>query len=81
MLATNQRLRAWRVAHFARQSDAAKAAKIGQGPWSEIENGKRRPTLDQAFRIEDLTRETGEEIPARDWVKTRKMRRITRKAA
>lgn len=65
------KLRAWRGERH--QKTVARAAGIPQGVWSFIEQGKRQPTLDQAFRIEWIT---GGRINALEFVEPATARRL-----
>jgi transcriptional regulator with XRE-family HTH domain len=69
----HSRLKTWRKKRGLNQLAAARAALVPQGAWSMIENGLRRPTLEQAFLIEKLT---AGEIRAAEWSPSAKLRRI-----
>lgn len=64
----HQRLRKWRVAAGLTQQEAAERAGLWQSAWSLIEHGQRSPSLEQAFRIAEVT---GDEVPAAVWLKRR----------
>lgn len=66
-------LRAWRLENRLSQVEAGKRAGIPQGVWSLIEQGARRPTLDQAFRIAAVT---GSRPPASAWAKVPRRLRV-----
>lgn len=50
-----RKLRTWRIAHDLEQRDVAAAARMAQGVISLIERGLRRPTLEQAFKLQIAT--------------------------
>jgi transcriptional regulator with XRE-family HTH domain len=57
------RLREYRAKHYDKAYEMAAEIHITEAQLSQILNGKRRPGLDIAVRIEDVTG-----IPARSWV-------------
>jgi transcriptional regulator with XRE-family HTH domain len=65
---TSERLRRWRESQGLSGHEAARRADLVQSVWWRIENGERRPSLDQAFAIQELT---GGMIAAKDWRKAR----------
>lgn len=70
-----QQLKRWRRANRLSQTEAGEKAGIPQGVWSLLEQGARRPTLDQAFRIAAVT---GNSPPALAWAKVpRKLRAVS----
>ena len=56
------RLRDYRAKHYEKAYEMAAEIRITEAQLSQILSGKRRPGLDIAARIEDVTG-----IPARSW--------------
>lgn len=48
-------LKAWRTANALSQKQAAERAEMSQSIWSDYENGRKQPGIDQAMRIEVVT--------------------------
>lgn len=71
----SSKLLKWRTALDQPQHVVARAAGIPQGRYSVIERGLVRPSLDQAFQIQELT---GGLIEAREWADARKIRAVRR---
>jgi transcriptional regulator with XRE-family HTH domain len=61
---THNRLKSWLDASSITQAELARRLEYDKGNMHRILNGRLRPTLDLAFRIE---RETGGAIPASAW--------------
>ncbi len=62
-----EKLRAWRVARDLSQAAAAKQASVSQAAWSDYEAGKKKPGIEQAIRISELTEDTEHHVSVRDW--------------
>lgn len=62
------RINAWRLENHYTQKAAAKLAGLLQGQWSFLERGEREPTLEQAFRLQKITRGTPHAVEAWEWL-------------
>lgn len=62
-----EKLRAWR--ERAELSQAAAAARVGlsQAAWSDYEAGLKRPQVEQAIRLSELTEGSAHHVTVRDW--------------
>jgi len=58
-----EQLRAWRKTQGYGQTEAAYRLGYSASAYIALEHGNRRPSLDAAARIEDMT-----QIPMRAWV-------------
>lgn len=62
------RLRVWRKDRELSQHNAATAIGIDLGTYNAFERGRKRPGLDLAFRIEEVTRGR---VRAAQWARAR----------
>ncbi len=65
MRRTRERLKFWRIREALTQGECATRAGTTQSAWSDIESGKRKPSLAQAAGIDRLTRG---EVRMTDWL-------------
>jgi transcriptional regulator with XRE-family HTH domain len=54
----------WREANGISQTAASEMAGVSQASWSDWENGKKRPQIEQALRLAHIT---GGAVPVEAW--------------
>lgn len=61
-------LKAWRVNNNLTQKQAAERASMSQSIWSDYENGRKQPGIDQGLRLEQVT---GGAVPLASWAEVK----------
>ncbi len=62
-----EKLKAWRVLRGLSQADAGEKAGVSQAAWSDYEAGRKKPRIEQAIRLSELTEDTEHHVSVRDW--------------
>jgi transcriptional regulator with XRE-family HTH domain len=74
------KLKAWREAKGLNQTEAAEMVGVWQGSWSAWESGRKRPSIEQLVRLEELTKGSRHRVRVEDWVETEEEREERRRS-